>query len=81
MAHLAMNNKTIDKYFNYLKKLDNRSKKELIVRLMETLDVETPKSGDISSLFGAWEDDRSSDKIISEIKELRIESQDPEKFE
>lgn len=36
MAHLTINNKTIDKYFNYLKKLDNRSKKELIVRLTET---------------------------------------------
>jgi putative component of toxin-antitoxin plasmid stabilization module len=81
MAHLTINNKTIDKYFNYLKKLDNRSKKELIVRLTETLDLATSKSGDVSSLFGAWEDDRSSDEIIREIKELRVESKDPDQFE
>lgn len=80
MAGLTINNKTIDKYFKYLKKLDNGSKKKLIIRLTETLDVEKSNSGDISSLFGTWEDDRNSDEIIREIRESRIENRDIEKF-
>jgi hypothetical protein len=64
-----------------LKKLDNRSKKELIVRLTESLDSKREKPGDVSSLFGAWKDDRSSDEIIRELKEDRVESKDPEQFE
>ena len=81
MAGLTINNKTIDKYFKYLKKLDNGSKKRLIIRLTETLDVEKSKSSDVSSLFGAWEDDKSSDEIIREIKESRVETRDIGKFE
>lgn len=61
--------------------MDNRSKKELIVRLTESLDSKREKPGDVSSLFGAWKDDRSSDEIIRELKEDRVESKDPEQFE
>lgn len=81
MAGLTINNKMIDKYFKYLKKLDNSTKKELIIRLTETLDVEKPKSGNLNALFGAWEDDRSSDEIVREIRESRVETMDAEKFE
>lgn len=80
MAGLTINNKTIDKYFSYLKKLDNGSKKKLILRLTETLDVEKSTSHDITSLFGAWKDNRSSDEIISEIRESRVENRDIEEF-
>lgn len=81
MAELTLNNKAIDKYFKYLKKLDNGSKKRLIIRLTETLEVEKSKSGDIKSLFGAWEGDSNSDEIIREIRESRAENKDVEKFE
>lgn len=81
MANLTLKDKTVDKYFNYLKKLDHKSKKKLIVRLVETLDVKSSKTGRVSSLFGAWKDHRSSDNIIMEIKESRVEATDPEKFE
>lgn len=81
MASLTVNNKSIDKYFKYLKRLDNGSKKRLIIRLTETLEVEKSSSGDVDSLFGAWEDDRSSDEIIKEIRDSRMESKDPERFE
>jgi len=81
MSSLTINSKTIDKYFNYLKKLDYRSKKELIVRLTESLDSNREKPGDVSSLFGTWKDERSSDVIIRELIEERVESKDPGKFE
>lgn len=81
MAGLTLNNKTIDKYFRYLKKLDNRSKKKLIRKLTETLETESPESPDVSSLFGAWEDERSSDEIIREIRDSRIDKRNVQKFE
>lgn len=61
--------------------MDNRSKKELIVRLTESLDSKREKPGDVSSLFGARKDERSSDVIIRELIEERVESKDPGKFE
>lgn len=81
MAGLTLNNQTIEKYFRYLKKLDNRSKKKLIRKLNETIEAEKPEPPDIASLFGAWEDERSSDEIIKEIRESRIENQNVQKFE
>ena len=80
MGGLALNNRALDRYFRYLRELDNNSKKDLIIRLTESLDVSSTSSKDISKLFGSWEDSRSSDVIIKEIKESRIESDDIEKM-
>lgn len=80
MAGLTINNKTIDKYFSYLRKLDNSSKKRLIIKLTESLEVEEPKTYDITSLFGAWEDDRDSDEIIKDIRSSRVNNRDIEEF-
>jgi hypothetical protein len=80
MGGLAINNRTIDKYFGYLRKLDNKSKKNLINKLTESMDVNTKTSNDISSFFGSWEDTRDSDEIIKEIRDSRIDSNDIEKM-
>lgn len=72
MANLTLNNKTLEKYFGVLKGLDNHSKKKLIIKLTESLDMEKEKI-DIRKLFGAWEDHKDSDEIIKEIRESRIE--------
>ncbi len=70
---LALTNSMIDKYFAFLTKLDNSSKKKLIVKLTESMEDNTNKDFDLWSLYGAWEDARSSDEIIKEIKESRID--------
>ena len=80
MGGLAINNRTIDKYFGYLRRLDNKSKKNLINKLTESMDVNTKTSNDISSFFGSWEDTRDSDEIIKEIRDSRIDSNDIEKM-
>lgn len=80
MGGLAIKNRTIDKYFGYLRRLDNKSKKNLIIKLTESLDVNTKTSNDISSFFGSWEDTRDSDEIIKEIRDSRIDSNDIEKM-
>jgi len=63
----------LEKYFGYLKNLDNNAKKSLIVKLTKSLEIKSKKEFDIKSVFGAWEDDRTSDEIISEIKSSRVE--------
>lgn len=59
---VALSKKTIDKYFGFLSRLDNRSKKDLIIKLTESIEVRDNEKLDIDSLFGAWTDDRTSDE-------------------
>ena len=75
MGSLTISNKILDKYFGYLKNLDNNTKKNLIIKLTKSIETKSNKAFDIKSIFGAWEDDRTSDEIISEIKSSRVEKQ------
>jgi uncharacterized membrane-anchored protein YjiN (DUF445 family) len=73
MAVTARDKKVVDKYFDLLKWLDNPSKKELIIRLTESLEVETasePK--DWKTLIGEWVDDRDVDEVVNDIIDSRI---------
>ena len=80
MGHLAINSKILDKYFGFLVKLDNSSKKRLIIKLTESIETEEEKKSDINFLYGAWVDDRDSDEIIKEIRDSRIENRKIEEF-
>ena len=71
-------NKTIDKYFGFLTRLDNNSKKRLIIKLTESIEIKEDNSFNLNSLFGAWEDTRDSDEIIRDIRESRVEKNDLE---
>lgn len=73
MGSLTISNKMLEKYFGYLKYLDNNAKKSLIIKLTKSLETKSKKAFDIKSVFGAWEDDRTSDEIINEIKSSRVE--------
>ncbi|MEX2592818.1 MAG: hypothetical protein WD426_08585 [Anditalea sp.] len=70
----------MEKYFGLLKGLDNLSKKKLIIKLTESLEVKEEKV-DLLTLFGAWEDNKDSDEIIREIRESRIEKTENSGFE
>jgi hypothetical protein len=72
MGTLALTNNTIDKYFGYLRKLDNNSKKKLIISLTESIETNEDKPFDLKSIFGAWDDPRDSDEIINQIREARV---------
>ncbi len=69
MATLALNNKTLEQYFGFLNKLDNNSKRKLIIKLTESLDLSEKKTFDLASIYGAWEDTKDADAIIKEIRE------------
>ncbi|QMU64578.1 MAG: hypothetical protein GKR88_09970 [Flavobacteriaceae bacterium] len=73
MGSLTISNKTLDKYFGYLKNLDNNSKKSLIIKLTKSIQTKSKKPFDIKSVFGAWQDHRTSDEIINEIKSARVD--------
>ncbi len=80
MASLTLNNKTLEKYVSLLKGLDNLSKKKIIIKLTESLEVKEERV-DLRTLFGAWEDPKDSDEIIKEIRESRIEKAENTGFE
>lgn len=81
MGSLVISNKILDRYFGYLKHLDNKTKKNLILKLKKSLDFKPEKEIDLKSLYGAWEDTRDSDDIISEIKNSRVDKTNTPNFE
>ncbi len=74
---LALNNTTIEKYFGFLIKLDNLSKKRLIIKLTESIDENENAKLDLKTMYGNWEDSRTSDEIISDLKFSRIDKSNP----
>jgi len=73
---LALTNKTIEKYFGFLSRLDNGSKKKLIIKLTESIVEQGESNVSLKDLSGAWEDSRDSDEIIKEIRNSRVNKQD-----
>lgn len=72
---LALTNRTIEKYFGFLSRLDNSSKKKLIIKLAESIEEKGGKTVNLKDLSGAWEDSRDSDEIIKEIRKSRIDKE------
>ncbi|MFS4417223.1 hypothetical protein [Maribacter sp. 2307ULW6-5] len=73
MGSLTISSKILDKYFGYLKNLDIQTKKSLIIKLTKSIETKPKKEFDPNSIFGAWVDSRTSDEIISDIRNSRIE--------
>jgi hypothetical protein len=80
MSALAVSNKTLDKYFSFLRKLDNNSKKRLIIKLTESIETKEEASFDLKGLYGAWEDSKDSDQIIQMIRDSRVNNREIESF-
>ena len=76
MANLTITNKVLDRYFDFLIRFDNKTKKKLIIKLTKSLELKENETFDLKSLFGAWKDDRSTKAIIEEIKNSRVEPRD-----
>lgn len=73
---LALKNKTLDKYYGSLLRLDNESKKKLISKLTESIKEKEKSNLSLKDLSGAWEDPRDSDEIIKEIRDSRVNKTD-----
>lgn len=81
MGSLTISNKILDKYFGYLKDLDNKAKKNLIIKLTKSIETKSKKDFDLNKMFGAWADNKSSDEIISEIEGSRVNKLNIDSFE
>lgn len=77
---LVLTNKNIDKFLGFLIRLDNRSKKKLIMKLAESIEPGEEKKINLNDFYGAWEDKRDSDEIINEIRNSRVEKKNTTKF-
>lgn len=77
----TLSNMILDKYFGYLKNLDTNAKKSLILKLTQSLEAKSSGDIDLNSLFGAWEDEQSSDEIIATIRKARVNNTTLESFE
>jgi len=76
----TITNKTIDKFLGFLIRLDNNSKKKLIIKLTESIEISSPQKNTLKSIFGAWDDLKDSDEIIKSIKKSRFDDQNLAEF-
>jgi hypothetical protein len=81
MATLKINNKSIARYFGFLKNLNTQSKKKLIIQLTRSIESQKKTNKGINHLFGAWDDSRTAEEIINEIRESRTQNVEIEGFE
>ncbi|MBP8851044.1 MAG: hypothetical protein KBG80_10875 [Breznakibacter sp.] len=77
---LVLSNNTLDKFFGFLSKIDNSSKKRLIIKLTESIETSEDAKFDLKQIYGAWEDDKDSDEIIKEIRNSRVDSKNRAEF-
>jgi hypothetical protein len=63
-----------------MKNWDNEAKKEMIIKLTESIDDNQTDKFDFSKCFNAWDDERSADMIWSEIRNERINNRETEPF-
>ncbi len=70
----------IDQYFRFVKNWDVELKKDLIIKLTQSINSTDKKDLNFSSCYGAWDDQRTSEQIIEEIKADRIDNDDIEEF-
>lgn len=68
---LSLTDKSINKYLRFLSFLDTPSKKKVILSLVESIEIKNNESKKVDNLFGAWEDTKNSDEIISQIKKVQ----------
>lgn len=70
----------VNNYLRYMRNWDNETKKDLIIKLTASIDSKSKEKYDFSSCFGAWEDDRSAEEIISDLRADRVNNDEIEEF-
>lgn len=68
---IASKKNNVSSYFRLMKNWDTESKKDLIIKLTQSINDKSEKNHDFSSCFGAWDNERSADEIIDDIRYSR----------
>ena len=77
---LTFEKSNVNSYFKLMKNWDTESKKDLIIKLTKSINEKAEDSHDFSACFGAWDDERSADEIIDDIRNSRINNKETENF-
>ena len=77
---LAFENNKVNSYFRLIKHWDTESKKDLIMKLTKSISNKSDDKHNFSNCFGAWDDERSADEIITDIRNSRVDNHDIEEF-
>ena len=77
---LAFENKKVKIYFRLMKNWDIKSKKDLIRKLSRSITETAEDKHDFSACFGAWDDVRSADEIIKDIRDSKVNNREIEDF-
>lgn len=70
----------VENYYRFMKYWDIESKKNIIRKLTVSITSNTKTHTDFSTCFGAWDDTRSSEEIIAEIRADRVNQKEIEGF-
>ena len=58
----------VEHYYQMIRHLDNADKMMLVEKIIHSVNHERQSFNNQESLVGSWEDDRSADEIIQDIK-------------
>jgi len=78
--NIAITGSIVNNYFRFMKNWDIDTKKDMIIKLTESINFKTRNKFDFSSCYGAWEDNRNSDDIINELRGDRVNIREIEEF-
>ncbi len=78
--NIAIENRKVENYFQFMRNWDNESKKNLIIKLTQSIGNETEKERDFSSCFDAWVDVRTADEIIEDLRADRVNNREIDEF-
>ncbi len=71
-------NRLVDSFFRFMKNWSTELKKAIIVKLTQSIEDQAKPDRDFSACFGAWEDSRSAEEIIQEIRAGRVNTREIE---
>ena len=78
---ITLNNNLANSYFEYFKNLDTALKKQLIIKLTQSIAEPSKQSKDFSACFGAWDDSRDAQEIFDDIRNDRVNINDIDQLE
>ncbi len=72
MGTITVDKKLLDSYVTIFERLDEKAREYVLRKLNKPEKSKKTSHEEFMKLAGSWEDERSSDEIIQDIKESRI---------
>jgi hypothetical protein len=72
--------RVVNSYFRIMRNWNIEAKKDLIIKLIESINEKPKEKFDFSLCYGAWEDEKSADEIIDELRSNQVNKNEIEEF-